>query len=486
MDEFLEDLKSGKIQFRDRWQFELKFDFSLLAAKQDSTCTQEFYFFIPNSLQVTPQTYSKEDFYKDLTNIIRYKTPILPLNELCFGLKQLFQKEKPLLSEIQLELKLLGNEFKSSLRKEIHHILVFSHPPELEVRTLCAEIKKFREEFKKIIIEYDFFKNSDLKITSGYLDEYIGNSIDYYLTGLLDQFQMHHNPVPSEIEKNLCNLIVEENEHRKATHHGTITFANVENTSHDEHILYRIGLLNKYFQDALQLRTDRISVQEKYGTWISDFSTAAATCVYVFLLFWQGQWFLLKSIPFLLITVAAYVLKDRLKDWLKSLSYRRALSYFSDFRTKILSPSEEEIGELKESFTFVDENQIPEEIRKIRNFEFHAMLKTFKRPEQVFYFKRIIKTHSPAKPNKFKALNVSVRYNLQDFLEKASDPYHAYATLDPATKTILKLRLPKVYHLNVILRNQFLDADEKPVIELHKFRIIINKNGIKNIEQIQT
>lgn len=470
MDEFLEDLKSGEIQFRDRWQFELKSEFSPKSAEKESSYLQEFYFFIPNALQITPETYSKEDFYKDITNLIRYKTPLIPLSEISDLLQ--FFKEDHSSSELQMELKLIGNIFRSSLRNAIQNILHFSDPPEKEVRELCSEIREFRKEFKTVLQEKKL-QEPELKVTCGYLDEFIRNSIDYYLTGLLDQFQMHKSPVPKEVENHLCSLILEEK--------NKIPMKEKE---YDEKILYRISLLNKYFLDALLLHVDRISVQERYGSWISGFSATVAMLVYLLLFIWQGQWFVINSFPFIAITVVAYVLKVRLKESLQALSYRHAFGYFYDYKTKILSPQEDYVGELKESFTFVDENDIPEEIRKIRNFEFHAMLKTFKRPEQVIYFKRIIKVY-PSKDKLLKSLNISLRYNLQNYLEKASDPHHSFMKLDGKTKTILKLRLPKVYHVNVIIKNQFLSQNEKPVVELRKYRIILDKNGIKNIEQIR-
>jgi len=39
------------------------------------------YIFIPNSLDVNPETYSKADFYRDVQNYIRLKTPVLILRE---------------------------------------------------------------------------------------------------------------------------------------------------------------------------------------------------------------------------------------------------------------------------------------------------------------------------------------------------------------------------------------------------------------------
>lgn len=474
MDEFLEELKSGEIKFRDRWQFELKSEFS--PQGKESQYVQEFYFFIPNSLQIYSDTYSKIEFYRDLTNIIRYKTPYVPFDVLC----NMQNESSPLfnLKKDTVSLKLLGNIFKSSLRQEIRKILNFSNPPEEEVYTLCRQIREFRSSLKQIEAKLDLEANKELKVTFAYFDEFIGNSIDYYLTGLLDQFQTHNSPVPKKIEDELCDIILEEAKINEKEHHASMRITKAEDSSRNEQILYRVGLLKAYFLDALSLYVDRTSVQEQYGNYISAFSAGLAMSVYLLLFIWQGQWFVINSLPFVVITVAAYILKDRMKESLKSLSYQRAFRYFSDYRTKIRSPQNKVIGELRESFTFVDESKIPDDIRKVRNFQFHSMLKTFKRPEQIIYFKRIITTYAANDPYP-KALNISLRYNIQDFLEKASEPFHTYSTLDETTRTLLKLRLPKVYHLNTILKNQFAGHTE-----ILKYRIIVDKNGIKNIEKV--
>ena len=79
---YLDDFEAGKIHFRAKWQFELKTEFYPVSDRQGDNLVQEFYFFIPNSLQITGQTYSKAQFYQDQTNLIRLKTPRFSFSEL--------------------------------------------------------------------------------------------------------------------------------------------------------------------------------------------------------------------------------------------------------------------------------------------------------------------------------------------------------------------------------------------------------------------
>lgn len=495
MDEFLEDLKSGEIQFRDKWQFELKSEFSPKSPQMGSTYTQEFYFFIPNSLQIRSETYSKEAFYVDLTNFIRYKTPHFTFKELIdsknerspfFRLAAIAEQEETTdgIEQAIFELKLIGNIFRSSLRERSLKILLAKKPNEEELLALCEDLSEVRDHFSHLQEVFSHFSTStSLKSTFAYVDEFISNNIDFYLTGLFYEFHQNNLPLSDPAKQAIAKILSSEALHRDKTIQKALNKKGKEEEADTEQILYRSGLLKKFVIDALMLSVDRYSLQQLYGHYISSFAAAVAMLIYVLLIIWQGQWFLINSAPFVVLSVLGYVLKDRIKEWLKNLSYQKTLRFFPDYTTKILSADKKRvIGELKESFTFVNEKNIPKEIWEIRNAGFHSMIETFKRPEQIIYFKRIVNMFPLPKGGKkprLVDLNIILRFNLNNFLEKASEPYHTYTTLDPETLTIRKIHLPKVYHINIILKNSFQNETE-----LKKLRFIVDKNGIKHIEQI--
>jgi hypothetical protein len=499
MDEFLEDLKSGEIQFRDKWQFELKSEFSPKSPQIRSIYTQEFYFFIPNSLQIRPETYSKEIFYVDLTNYIRYKTPHFTFRELIdpknerspfFRLETIAGQEETTggIEQAIFELKLFGNIFRSALRERTLRILQAKEPKEEDLLLLCSEIEEVRNYFIHLQEVFANFSTSiSLKSTFAYVDEFISNNIDFYLTGLFYEYQKNNSSISNQVKEAIGRILTSETLHRDQTIQKALKNQGQEEEVYTEQILYRSGLLKKFVIDALMLPVDRSSMQELYGHYISSFAAGIAMLIYVLLIVWQGQWFLINSAPFLILSVIGYVLKDRIKEWLKNLSYQKTLRFFPDYTTKILTSDKKRvIGELKESFTFVSEKNIPKEIWDIRNAGFHSMIETFKRPEQIIYFKRTINIFPPKSGMRSRLvdLNIILRFNLKNFLEKASEPYHTYTTLDPETLSIRQIHLPKVYHINIILKNTFSDETSTSATELKKLRFIVDKNGIKHIEQI--
>lgn len=507
MDKFWEDFETGEIHVRDKWQFELKSEFVPISTQPESVFSQEFYIFIPNSLQINDQTYSKARFYEDQTNLIRYKTPEFlfadliepnngnsPLTRLKHFKARTNNPEERL--ALERELKLFANIFRSTLRDCVHVIIDEFHL----LKDVEARIE-FREVILKMIRQVNiclqYYYDEEYKLLNiwnapedvklfGYVRDYISISLNNSFSALLEALRQQRELDYEDIDANICDILKHEKKYREER--------NLEpNQIHrdaylNESILYQSGLLNKFFMDVLLLNTSRAAIDQKYHNLIGGIAAAVAMLFYILLFIWQGAVFVINSEPFILFTVIIYVLKDRLKDELKALSFKQAFRWFSDYKTEIISPSGRfVVGELKESFSFIDENNVPEQIASVRNREFHTYLETIKRPERVIYYKKAITIFQnlvKKYPPRLHALNIIFRYDIHRFLSKASDPYEPHVSLDPETMELTHSELPKIYHVNIILKNTFAQPNGNPKIELKKFRLVVDKEGIKRVENI--
>lgn len=505
MRKFLKELNSGQIHQRDKLQFELKSEFTPLLENRESTFVQELYIFIPNSLRINPFTYSKEQFYRDESHFIRYKTPTFSFEEIidpsvtlspinCIH-RYLKSDEKDKLSHIEDELKLLGNIVRSALRDRVQVLMrdlenektkinpdVFNHA----CIGLCNEVMAFRKVFKTLGDQVaSKIDDERLKVCFIYIDEFLSNTIDHYLSGLLYIIRASHNPALADADSHITREILEEKQDRTVI---TIEPEEVEEGSiESEQVFYRRGLLKKFVIDALLLNTSRSSPDLALQNLVGSIAAGIAMLFFFVLFIWQGQVFLINSLPFILVTVLLYVLKDRLKEVLKLVSYRMAFRWFSDYTTEIRSPKGDIIlGKLKESFSFIEVGKLPEKIMRVRNREFHVVLEDFRRPENVIHYKQTIemKPKSYTGLGRRNSLNVIFRFNISNFLGKADDPYHSYVSLDEKTGECHMMRLPKVYHINIIMKNHYTRDDGTFYDELKKFRLIIDKDGIKRIDQV--
>jgi len=494
MNSFWNDLYYEDIHFRDNLQFEVESDFAPIRNVKKNVSTQEFYFFIPSALQIGSQTYSKEQFYKDRTNLIRYKTPefsfrdLLNLNNPLSPLMRIQGMKTALLTSanilvIQDELKLLGNIVRSALRMNVRGLIDAANFQEKTVQ-FCKEVGEFRKVFLTVKEECAQHWSQEPLETFSYVDEFISSSIDYYLTGFLEHLRASEEENIQEINKVLCERIAVEKKYRQE-HYQEPNELDVDDPGAKERILYHKGLLNKYVLDALLLNLERTSWAERYGNLAAGLAAGIAMLVYVLLIFLNFPNVGFNSLPFLLFTVVIYVLKDRIKDSLKALFHRHAVAWFSDYTTQVQDPDGEKVlGKLKEIFSFVSEASVPDDVRHVRQTAFNSDLKFFKRRETVFYYKKEMELGADEeliRARRHKLHNVFL-FNIHPLLEKASNPFESHLSLDTETLEIRQEVLPKVYHINIVIRNSSSEPDAK--VSLKKFRLIIDKTGIKRVETV--
>lgn len=508
MEKFIRELDIGEIHLRDKWQFELKSEFFPLAGQKSNIYTQQFYIFIPKSLHISDTNYTKEDFFKDQTNYIRYKTPVFtfkqlndPSNEISpfFKISELlaFEDISSSIEEISDELKLLGNIVRSTLRKEASKLTAIatsdnfkSHQQHFlhEIQKLEQEIYTLRSQISNL--KKEFFKSEKTISTHMrrqflYVDEFISNSIHHYLTGLLKILRRVDLPESQQSDLILSQIIVNEEKHRRTTS----SHDDQQNLDNDEmeFLSYRANLLNKFIMDALMLNTSRSSPDKGLKNLIGSFAAGIAMLIYFSLFVWQGQYLLINSELFIIGTVLLYILKDRLKEGIKSSSYKVAFRWFADFKTKIkTSDNKKQIGTMKEFFSYVTPNSVPDEIMHVRNKEFHYVLEDFHRPERIIRYKKTIEIEQQPKESYSRrySLNLIFRFNILKFLEKADNPYETYHRINPENYDFSLMRLPKTYHVNIIMKNTFMTKEGDERSELKKFRLVLDKNGIKRVEQV--
>ncbi len=509
-DLYWDDFDAGEVHIRDQWQFELKSEFFPTTAKSNEY-TQEFYFFIPNALQINEENYSKQQFYLDQTNLFRYKTPIFTFKQLLdpdnedsplTRLVRISRQTNPIDEEhCSDELKLLANIIRSSLRntiKELH--LALNRSVELEgdhfrpfiMRTdqLLSDIQQLQEIYFGLKIKMmERLSNSLLSRQFTYIEEFIGDAILHYLSRLLEEVRSVRDPQLQETDEKITAMLLKEKKFEGLYIASNQQKSDMTENIEDESIVYRTSLLNKFVISALQLTTKRFSMDQKYQHLISGISAGIAMLIYFCLFVWLGTIFVINSEPFIMLIVIVYVLKDRIKDWLRTFSffYLHTLKWFPDYTTIIQSPDRRVcLGKVSEFFSFIDPEQLAPEIGSLRHSGFHNVLETYQRPEQIIFYKRIVTIHNFPKKLDIRrcGLNIIFRFNVHQFLHKASDPNEVHLTLDPLTKDLVNVRLPKVYHLNMIIRTGFQSKEQKDLIEIKKIRLIIDRTGIRRIEQL--
>ncbi len=499
MDRSSDDLEGGEIHIHDNWQIELKSEFLPHLQSKYTIYTQEFWIFIPNSLQINDQTYSKEGFYLDQTNLLRYKTPDFTFEDLLSSSQlksplarmraMLVKSTEASITTFNEELKLFGNVVRTILRKSAQAIYLHIQQRKsdeelcLELELLANEMRQLRLTFASLKKEIAIaFPKPNTPIHVEYIEEFLSNSYYHYLSRLLQIGQSHETY--QQFNDELTHLLLQEQHYRQE--HGFENLSLHQSTEQGEYFLYRQGLLNKYVLDALLLHSNRIAVSKKYQQVVSSLAAGVAMLIYLLLFIWQGEVFRINSEPFVVFTVLIYILKDRIKENLKTLSFDFGGRLFSDYTTQIRSPHEQrKLGFLREYFAFVKQDKAPKEATLIRNHGLQHVLEDIRRPEQILYIKKEIQLSNTLlrRGERRNALNVLFRLNMRRFLDKASNPEEPYLFIDPDTNSLIEWWLPKVYHINIVLKTSVTSEHGKVQEEWSRFRLILDKQGIRRLEK---
>ena len=74
-------MKNFAEQFKlhDKYQVEMKFTYPASRDAQVNEYTVDTFFFLPTNLGINSETYRKEEFFSDLHEYIRLKTPSVPI-----------------------------------------------------------------------------------------------------------------------------------------------------------------------------------------------------------------------------------------------------------------------------------------------------------------------------------------------------------------------------------------------------------------------
>ncbi len=501
-----DELSDADIHVHDKFQFELKSEYTPISDKKNKYL-MEFFLFVPSSLQVNRYTYSKSQFYLDQTSLIRFKTPVVPLKELIasntprsplYRIEQLvhsFVEVKP--QEVLKELKLFANIARSALRTQVNSLedRLRRHPNGAANTELEQAICQFCRDARALRLTYQLFQErhqhwwqaEHLREYISYIDEFLSMATERYLATVLDLIHEQSEDKFPYAVADLKEEIIQESAYRQRIAETPPPLPNAEDLA--EYLMYRQSLLKKFVWEVLFLTIKRRDPGRTFRELIASGAAALAMSIYLIGLSYYSPSMVLNSTAFIMVAVILYVLKDRIKDAIKQSSAGIASRWLPDYTTNVQTPDGKvSLGALKEFFTFLGPKQIPRDIIHIRNSQFHSTLDQARRIEEVIYYRKevdLTPSTGSEKQGEPLQLNDIFRLNISQFLTKASDPYKEQLQVDPQTGQLQKIMSPKVYHVNIITRQSYhLQGQQKVVLK--KYRLILDKEGIKRLEKIDS
>jgi len=481
------------VKIHDKTQFEIKLNYKFERKKKDASYEVDTYFFLPNSLGINKQTFRKVNFYDSLQSYIRFKTPVYSLEQITAETKSplaliknayrnIVESPNSLNSEeYELQTKLFCSIFASSIRDNTAFIINRDATYDLInlINKQIEELQKIAKSYRALgeIISVPKVNNETFSVHL-FGDEYISLVIEKYSYKLLEYLKTKDSISKDDTSLKLLGLIQRENDYR--INHNYPSISNKD--SDNEELMFRFGVLKKYFDSALFLNRNI----EKEGRLIEQiiFSVAAglAMLVATAIAFYSQSFYGSLTLQLFIVLVVSYMLKDRLKEMTRVVLSKRISKNLFDNKIKLYLEDKYKIGVIRGSFNFIKMKTVPKEILSYREInrprEFDSK---FSREKVILYRKKIIlspKTYyNHFHEYKIEAVRDIFRFDVSRFLKKMDNPRKPIFSLTP--NGYKKVFGRRVYHVNLIIKYV---QQGKEII--HRFRLVLTRNGIKRIEPV--
>jgi hypothetical protein len=490
----------------DQYQIEFKLDYEL--AKGGKTHYRiSTYIFIPKSLGINEESYPKSEFYRDIKNYIRIKTPELSLRDLIESdisplnaASQITQQsnwyqDEELNNQLIHTLRLFGAMFKSSLREHLNLInkRIETASAEAKIHHLVDNlIEEFISQSKQIGARYrEFYAKLNLPnvkedVFSAYLlvDEYMSLLTEESATELFEVVSQNYDgDNQAQYMRKLNKIVEKETGHRISRGYGSILKENDENETY----VFRASVLKKYVGAVLHLSTDTQregkGLEQILMALAAGISMVFATVVAFYFQSIYGNF----TFPVFVALVVGYMFKDRIKELGRTVLSGTLHAKLYDRRINIRTlDGKYKLAALREKITFLRESDLSESVRSARQKDPFADLDNDRQGETIICHTKDIVLYTDLFQKAFggmpkiNGLNDIIRYDIHPFLRKMADPVEEQLLLkDGQLKSV---HTNKVYHINYVSHYKSINPQ---IEELYKrMRLVLTRKGIKRVEHI--
>ncbi|MDD5596699.1 MAG: hypothetical protein PHV82_02060 [Victivallaceae bacterium] len=484
------------IGIHDKFQFEIKYIYPFDRNTPVTEYTVEHFLFVPNNLGINARNYSREQFYGDTQKYLRLKTPVFnlhamtsgsdnPLDKLCNAMKDLANDPENDKTErkYKYHLKMFCAIFKSAIRDEESFIEKRLKPEDHRkaAAKVVNDIREVAESFRSLrpLIHFSHVSQKQLALFN-FADEYLSILIEKRIFRLLNFLKTQSAQNYSEVGPILLSLAVTEQKYRGKNNYPSVP----QEKESNEIVVYRSRILKKIMGNILFLHTSikmEGRLREQIGLGFAAGLAMAFATAFIFLSRRIWQDFTLSLFAILIII---YIFKDRIKEITKGIMVKVLRKYIYDYKTFLTTSFNRKIGFCRDLFNFVTEDKLPQMVKRLRNKNYIDELNNGYTPEEIIYYKKYIRIYSKSCEQLLQDFKVDgvidiLRYNVHHLLGKMDNPIKTLfvAAGDNDFKPVDG---HCVYHLNLILK--YGSFKQEPFYQ--KFRIILDRDGIKRIEKV--
>ena len=477
----------------DNFSVEFKCGFNCTDDRERDDFSVNAWVFVPNSLDINPENYGKQQFYRDIKSNIRLITPMylireiadeasLPLTSLKSAMEDVVASPNTAnMDSYEYHLKMFAAIFRSAVRNHASHIhatktlVASSYLIEDYISYSILAVTKFRELYRIVDVP-----NVPDKVR-GYFrmcDEFVGHSLDLQTIGLIklmDSSSESHDLAP--LRAQLAAIVADERKYKHSVDYGLLNGEGV----HDRRLIYHRGMLKKFVESELFIhlskKKDGVAIEQMYYSIAAGIAMIFATGVAWIIQLKYGN----ITWPLFVALVVSYMMKDRIKELMRYYFAHKLGNKYYDKKASI-TIGKTWVGKIKEGFDFISLKNTPEEV--LRRREMASFVEDESRifEEKVMLYRKHLTIDSKALSSvdnyPMSGINDIMRLHLTRFTHKMDNPKIDIDTLD-ADGGLKSMSVRKTYYINVVFQ---LKHDEQT--KFQHFRIVMSRDGVIEINEI--
>lgn len=508
----VQPLLENRLDIHDQKQFELKVEYQPSGTDPDSKYSIDAWLFLPGSLNIDADTYPRQDFYADLHNYVRLKTPVLSFDELLQGRHSpLYELEERMPlgllgpeAEVLYDAKMLACIFRGTLRRFRRGVRERCAtlargaeasgeiaPPSVEDLDRLARssvtatrelLSRYRTVVKALKAKYPLSDRSMAALR--FVDEFMSLTVErFFRRTVVEMDQMPRSGLFTDLRKALMDQVIEEEKYRKEQQLRSVLTPQGDN----EEYTHRLGILKKYCMNILFLKVRRTSARKTFEEVLLAGAAGLAMVFATLVAFIAQDRWSQASFNFFIALVIGYMFKDRIKEAARGWAARIADKHFFERKTRIQDPATgDDVGVCREKVEYGQQASPPPEVLRLRQVDDLQAITQGELSETVIHYKKEIDLESDVLPRMGSGIVSGVtdiiRFNVERLLRDMDDPEHALDYVDLEDFSVEKLRAVKTYPVDVALKF-FVDdgADRRARYQL--VRLVLDRNGIRRMVQ---
>ena len=480
-------------------QLELQMVYPLSRTEKRKEYQIDFYIYSPYQLGITNESYGTSRFLQDMRSYTRYEvTSLMSLAKLAdpecdisplARIQNVLRDSKAVrdINEktVLHELRGLGSMFHNQL-KEIRRILTAmvadkkqSVDVDATLDLFLKDLDVFLERFRSLRpLFIDPRLSEESRVALDWADEMISLTTEKALARLYELFENTRTPTSA-----IRMRLEREGQYRQAHHYPV-----VEDASHsiaNEHFLYRESQLKKWTESFMFMNSEPSHTLKRFVQIIMGVAAGAAMAFAVIATIFASQHFASNSIPWAVIIIVAYIVKDRIKELLRNALMSFLPRVVADQINDLADPAtSKKVGFTRARVQFCASKDVPDVVQQLRNLKQNPITGMIP-AENVIHFskyvsidsKRFMKTH-----RRLEALADIMRLKLDAWLENMDDPVNHLRRLNG--DVLEKIPARRAYHMTLIVGLSEKGIDAMP--SYFRYRLVLTREGIVRIEEVET